>query len=197
MMTLPRRAMLPLLLAGCGLSERPFSERRQWPLTVMRPAASTARGGTKVLEVRGFRAGPGLDSRGLQTLEADGSIRTGFYEEWSVPPAQAVEDATRNWLAASNLFVAVVAPGTRAAVDLVLEGELGALWSEPAAGVAHAVVGITVVAQKGDTARIVMQRRFSETAALVGVGPQAETRAMLSALTVVLARIEADLRRGA
>lgn len=197
MMTLPRRAVLPLLLAGCGLSERPYAERRQWPLVIARPAAAARQGGTRVLEVRSFRAGPGLDSRGLQTLETDGSMRTGFYDEWSVPPAQAVEDATRNWLAASNLYAGVVAPGTRAAVDFVLEGELGALWCEPAARLAHAAVGITVIAPKGETARVVLQRRFAETAALAGVGPQAETQAMLSALTVVLARIEAELRRTA
>ena len=84
-----RALLLPLLLAGCGLSERPYAERRQWPLIAPRPTALPPRPGGKVLEVRGFRAGPGLEARGLQSLDADGSIRTGFYEEWAVPPAQA------------------------------------------------------------------------------------------------------------
>ncbi len=189
-----RALLLPLLLAGCGLSERPYAERRQWPLIAPRPTALPPRPGGKVLEVRGFRAGPGLEARGLQSLDADGSIRTGFYEEWAVPPAQAVEDAVRAWLAASGIYAGVVAPGTRATPDVVLEGELSALWSEPAARIAHAALGITVIALAGDTPRIVLQRRYAETAALTATGPQAESQAMLAALTIALARIEADLR---
>lgn len=190
-----RALLLPLLLGACGLSERPYAERRQWPLALPRPSAIPPRPGAKVLEVRGFRAGPGLEARGLQAIDADGSIRTGFYEEWSVPPAQATEDAVRAWLAGSGIYAAVVAPGTRASADFVLEGELTALWSEPAARIAHAGLGITVIAVAGDTPRIVLQRRYAETAALTAPGPQAETQAMLAALTVALARIEADLRR--
>ena len=44
------------------------------------------------------------------------------------PPAQAVEDGLRQWLAATGLFGAVLAPGSRLAADLVLEGDLTAFW---------------------------------------------------------------------
>ena len=190
-----RRLFLTLpALAGCGLSERPYAERRQWPLALTRPSALPPRNGGKVIEIRTFRAGPGLESRGLQTLQADGSIRTGFYEEWAVPPAQGVEDALRRWLADSGLFAGVVAPGSRATPDYLLEGELTALWSEPAAGRAHAALAVTVVAQKPEAGRIVLQRRFAEAAALAAPDPQGETQAALAALTIVLARLESALR---
>lgn len=39
-----------------------------------------------------------------------------------------------------------------------------------------------------------MQRRFSETAALAGDGPQADMQAMVAALAIALARVEAALR---
>ena len=191
-----RDLFLPLLLAGCGgLAERPYAERRQWPLSVERPTFLPPRPAGKVLELRTLRAGPGLESRGLQTMEADGSIRTGFYEEWAVPPAQGVEDMLRAWLSSSGIFAAVVAPGSRLPADYVMEGDLGALWTEPSAKLAHAAVGVTVIAAKGDAPRVLLQRRYSETAALSGAGPQADSQAMLAAVMVALARIEADLRR--
>lgn len=190
-----RRVFLALpLLAGCGLSERPYVERRQWPLAVARQTALPPRAAGKVLEIRTLRAGPGLEQRGLQALQADGSIRTGFYEEWAVPPAQGAEEALRRWLAESGIFAAVVAPGSRAAPDFALEGDLTALWSEPAARLAHASIAIIVIAQKPEAGRIIVQRQFSETAALAADGPQAEMQAMVAALAIALARIEAALR---
>ena len=127
-----RRAVLASLLGlgGCGLSQRPYLERRQWPLIVRRPTTEPARPRGRVLLVRTVRAGPGLEARGLQSLQPDGSVKVDFYEEWAVPPAQAVEDDLRQWLAASGLFAAVLAPGSRLPADLVLEGDLTAFWAD-------------------------------------------------------------------
>lgn len=190
-----RRALLLALAAsGCGLAERPYAERRQWPLAAPRPAALPPRASGRVLELRTLRAGPTLESRGLQTIQPDGSLRTGFYEEWAVPPAQGVEECLRRWLAQSGLFAAVTAPGSRAAPDLSLEGELVALNANPSARTATATLAVTVITTKGDASRILLQRAFTETAAMQGDGPPAEVQASLAALTIVLARIEAALR---
>src|SRR5205823_13414740 len=110
-------------LAGCGLSERPYLKKRQWPLIVRRPRTEPPRRQGRVLLIRAIRAGPGLEARGLQSLQPDGSIKVDFYEEWAVPPAQAVEDNLRQWLAASGLFAAVLAPGSQLPADLVMEGD--------------------------------------------------------------------------
>ena len=190
-----RAVMIPLVLAGCGLAERPYAERRQWPLAVMRPGALPPRVGGKVLEVRTVRAGPGLEARGFQALGVEGSIATEFYEEWSVPPAQGAEEAVRGWLGAAGLFAAVLAPGSRVSADYVIEGDLGALWTEPAAGGALAAMGVTLIAMQGEQPRVVMQRRYRETAALMGAGPAAAAQGMLAALALVLARLEGDVRR--
>jgi ABC-type uncharacterized transport system auxiliary subunit len=189
-----RRALLLLpLLAGCGLAERPYAERREWPLLVRRPQALPPRAGGPVLEVRTLRAGPGLEARGLQSLQADGSIRTAFYEEWAVPPAQGVEDSLRLWLADCGRFAAVVAPGSRMPADLALEGELTALWSEPAAGRAHAALGIVVVDQRGAVPHIVQQRTAAADAPLAGATPPDAVAAQTAALAAVFAAIEAAL----
>jgi len=190
-----RRAALLLLplLAACGLSERPYTERRQWPLLVRRPQTLPPRAGGPVLEVRTLRAGPGLEVRGLQSLQADGSIRTAFYEEWAVPPAQGVEDALRQWLADCGRFAAVVAPGSRMPADLALEGELLALWSEPAAQRAHAAFSIVVVRQAGAEPHIMLQRTEAAEAPLAGATPPEAVAAQITALAEVFRRIEAAL----
>ena len=187
-----RVLLLGLAVAGCGLSERPYVERREWPLTVSRPASLLARAGGKVLEVRTLRAGPALEARGLQVLQADGSVHVDFYEEWAVPSAQGVEEALRKWLGESGLFAAVVAPGSRATADYVLEGELSALWCEPSAGMAHAALSIVVLAGDG---RVLLQRRLAATAQLSGQDAAAQVQAQLSALTIVLADVEGALRQ--
>lgn len=190
-----RRVLLaaPLLLAACGLSERPYAERRDWPLDITRPQQLPPRQGGNVLLVRALRAGPGLEARGLQSIQPDGSIRTAFYEEWSVPPAQGAEDALRRWLGAAGLFAAVIAPGSRVTADLTLEGELTALWTEPGRHVGRATVAITVIAQRAETTRIQLQRSFSGEAALEATGAPADAAAMRAALADVFAQIETAL----
>jgi ABC-type uncharacterized transport system auxiliary subunit len=177
-------------LAGCGLSQRPYAERRAWPLLVRRPETLPPRLGGPVLLVRTLRAGPGLEARGLQSIRPDGSIRTEFYEEWAVPPAEAVEDALRNWLAACGRFAAVLAPGSRLPADQVLEGELDALWSEPARHDAYAAIGVTVVEQNG-APKVRTQQSLSARAPLDGADPPAAVAAMRAALAEVFSQIEA------
>ena len=188
--------LLPLTMVGCGIaggvSERPYAVRRDWPLTVPHPSAPTPaprRGGLVVL-LRTMRPGPGRDTRGLQTVAADGSIRTAYYESWSVPPAEGVEDALRTWLAASGSFSAVVAPGSRLEPAITLETTLTTLCVEPASGVARAVIAVVAI---GPGARL-LQRSFSATARLEGDGPAAQVQAQLAALAEVFAQIEAVLR---
>jgi ABC-type uncharacterized transport system auxiliary subunit len=184
---------LPLAIAGCGLNERPYAEQREWPLLVRRPTVLPPRVGGKVLEVRELRAGPGLDSNGLQTLRADGSIETAFYEQWAVPPAEGVEDSLRQWLAQSGKFAAVVAPGTRAVVDIALDGELTVLWNDAPANSARAAIAVTAVEMRTPARNILLQRTFDASAPDAAATPPAAVRAQLAALADVFAQIEAAL----
>ncbi|CAH2604260.1 ABC_trans_aux domain-containing protein [Rhodovastum atsumiense] len=192
----PRRAALGLLLAlaGCGLATRPYAERRQWPLRVRRPQALPPPARGPVLLIRDLAAGPGLEARGLQSIAADGSIRTEFYEEWSVPPAQAVQEAVRAWLAEAGLFQAVILSGSRLGADLVLEGELTALWTLPAQNRAHAALGLTVLRQLPVEAGLLLQTRLEADAPLAAATPQASAQAMEAAVAGLCGQVEAALR---
>ena len=174
-------------LAGCSvLPARPYQERRQWPLDVPPPVSAAGAAGHKVLLLRAVRAGPGLDTRGLRTIQPDGAERIANWEEWSVPPPQGVEDDLRQWLAASGLFAAVVMPGSAVKPDLVLEGELLALVADPQTGAARAAIGIVVLREPGS--QPLLQRSFTGKARLQGQDGPALARAMRAAIADMLSQ---------
>jgi cholesterol transport system auxiliary component len=195
--------------SGCSvLPSQPYLQRRDWPLVVQRsdalagpaPVVSrpAGRGGGLVLLVRTVQAGPGMEARGLQTLQPDGSLKTDFYEQWAVPPAEAVDDDLRRWLADSGLFAAVVGPGSRMTADLVLEGELLALYADLASMTARAALALVLIDERPGPARIGPGRiGLEQTAAasvkLEGTDPPALARAQLAAVAAVLRQTEAAL----
>lgn len=190
-----RRTLLAsvLALAGCGLSERPYLEKRDWPLKVSRPDSAPPAPRGRVLLVRTVQAGPGLETRGLAALQADGSVKTEFYETWSVPPAEGAEASLREWLAASGRFAAVLNPGSRMTADLVLEATLTALIADPGKGIARAALSVVVLDQRGGGTRVLAQRMIQAEAPLAGTDAPARVAAMKAALAEVLAQAETTL----
>lgn len=182
-------------LSGCGLSERPYLEKRDWPLAVTRPEGGAPGGNPRgrVLLVRTIQAGPGLEARGLATLQPDGSVKTEFYETWSVPPAEGVEASLRAWLTASGRFTAVLNPGSRMNADLILESTLTALVADPGKGVARAAMSLVVLDQRGGATKVAGQRMLTAEAPLNGTDAPARVAAMRAALGQVLAQVEAAL----
>ena len=183
-------ASLSLLLSGCGLSERPFVERRQWPLAVVRPIIRPGRPSGIVLELRTLRAAPDLSQRGLLTLQVDGSIRSNFYEDWSVPPALAVEASLRQWLGQSGRFVAVGAAGDRLVADIMLDGELTALWTDLGQGVARATIAFSVLDLRPVNKRVLLQTSVTAIEPLTGPDAPASVLAQRAAIAAVCAQIE-------
>jgi len=186
--------LIAAALGGCSvLPSQPYMQRRDWPLAVRRPDTVPGRPDGRVLLVRTMQAGPGMDTRGLQTLQKDGSLQTAFYEQWSTPPTEAVDDDLRRWLADSSLFAAILATGSRMTADLVLESELVALHADLGSGTARATVAFVLIDQRSGTARIRLERTESASVKLEGTDPPALVRAQQAAVTEVLRQIEADL----
>ncbi|MCK8787799.1 hypothetical protein M0638_25925 [Roseomonas sp. NAR14] len=186
-----------LALPGCAsLFSRPYIEIQRFALDPAPPPGrgpGGARRGGKVLLVRLLRAAPGQEQRGLRTLRADGTETADFHNEWTAPPADLVEEVVRRWLIASGLFAAVVAPGSRAPADLILEAELTTLQAEPARGLARA--GMSAVVLRGADGRVASQLVLAGTAPLATPDPPAAARAaaMNAALADLLGQLESRL----
>ncbi|MEJ0047417.1 MAG: ABC-type transport auxiliary lipoprotein family protein [Rhodospirillales bacterium] len=182
-------------LAGCSvLPERPYQERREWPLEVRRPTTAIAGPNAPVLLLRAVRAGPGLDTRGLRTRQPTGAERIDNWEEWAVPPPQGVEDCLRQWLAACGLFRAVVMPGSQVTTDLVLESELVAFVGDQPAGVARAGLSIVLLRATGNGRYApLLQRTLTGEARLTGTDGPALAASLQAALATLLAATETAL----
>jgi cholesterol transport system auxiliary component len=182
------------VLTGCSvLPQTPYVQRRDWPLDVRRSSVSPRNPRGRVLLVRSVRAAPGLEARGMQWLQRDGSVHVDFYEQWAVPPAQAVEDDLRQWLADAGLFSAVVAPGSRLNADFVLEGELDVFIADLNAGVGRVALAVVLLDQRQGATKVLLQRTESAEVRLTSTEPPAIAEAMKAAIAEVLRRTEADV----
>lgn len=178
-------------LGGCSvLPQTSYVQRRDWPLVARREPTSRRRTGGPVLLVRTIEAAPGLEQRGLQWLTPDGSVHVDFYEQWAVPPAQAVDEAVRHWLENAGLFSAVVAPGSRLNPDFVLEGELDALIADPKAGTARVALALVLLDQRTSHTKVLLQRTVSAERKLSADTPPAIVEAEKAALVEVLRQAE-------
>jgi cholesterol transport system auxiliary component len=199
-----RRAVIlaALALPACSvLPDRPYQQTQRFILAPERPPGRAPAKRGPVLLLRTLRAAPGLDQRGLRILGARDDVTVDFWNEWTAPPADLVEEALRRWLLASGRFGAVTAPGSRLRADLILEGELTRLQAEPSLGLARASLSALLLANgnTGDT-RVLGQVLADGTAPLPG-GPRADGRvaagdaaaAMSAALGDALGKLEAAL----
>lgn len=182
-------------LGGCSvLPQVSYQERRDWPLAVHRAKVLPPRKNGRVLLVRMMGTGPGLETRGLQWLLPDGAVHVDFYEQWVVPPAQAVEAALRQWLAESGIFAAVVGPGSRLPADLILEPELTSLIADPAKHLARASLAFVLLQQRSGHDIVLQQRTVSAEVGLSGDQVPAMVTGMRAAVAQVIAKTEGTLR---
>ena len=185
-------------LAGCSvLPSQPYLQKRDWPLTLRRPETLPPRRGGRTLLVRTTLAAPGLEARGLQWLVKDGSVHVDFYDQWSVPPAQAVEDSLRQWLADAGVFGAVLGPGSRMNADLALETELTTLVADPATSTARAGLALVLLDQRPSPMKVLLQKTEVAEAPLSKEDPPAMVQALLAALADMLRQTEHDVAEAA
>lgn len=191
-----RRALLALAaLPGCSvLPERPFVESRVFPLDPQRPPGPPRAQAGQALLLRTLRVGPGMDTRSLRRVRADGTLDLAFYAEWAALPGDLTEAALRAWLAASGMFTAVAAPGSRLPAPLILEAELTLLEARPANRLARATLACLLLAEplSGGDARPAGQWVAEGTAPIAGAADRPETQAaaMVAALGTAFARVE-------
>jgi ABC-type uncharacterized transport system auxiliary subunit len=191
-----RRSLLGVAaaLAGCSvLPAQPYVAKRDWPLAVRPAKARPPRPGAPVLLVRNVAAAATLATRGLQWMLPDGSLHQDYYEQWAVPPAQAVEDALRLWLQESGLFAAVVAPGSRLPADLVLEADLIEFRGDPRDSLARAALALVLLDARPQPVRVLLQKTVTATAPLAAAQPQLVAEALQAALAPLLRQVTQDL----
>lgn len=188
---------LPLLAAGCSLlPDRPYLDRERFVLAPRRPGPPAARRTPRTILVRTLRGAPAMDRRGLRSVRADGTETLDFYAEWAAAPLDATEQALRDWLNATGLFTAVLAPGTRAEPGLIMEAELTELTAFVDDGEARAALSVVLLDGHGRVLRQVVPTGRAPLPERGGTPPaEARAAAMNAALGQAFTALEAALPR--
>lgn len=181
----------PSLLAACSVLPRAqYVQQTTWPLAVPPPdLPHPRRAGRKILLVQDFQATPGLDQRGVQWLNANGSVHVDFYNLWIVLPAQGVTESIRRWLLASRLFKAVVGPDSGLTPDLTLEGELTGLVADPRILQGRAGLSITVLNEDAMPPSVLEQRSLTGQGSMPTDTPPGAVAAEREALADILRQL--------
>jgi cholesterol transport system auxiliary component len=186
--------LAPAALAGCSVLPQPkYVQQTQWPLAVQRTRTLPPPANGKVLLVRDVTSAPGLDTRGLQWLEPNGSVHVDFYNQWTVSPAAGVTSDLQQWLAGSGLFSAVVGAGSGLVPDLILDTELTQFVADPRNLTAHAAAQLTIIDAHAVPSRVLLQRTATGQARMPMDTPQGVAEGLRAALAVLLGQVEAAL----
>lgn len=195
-----RRALLAAAaLAGCGNPlSRPYPEKRLYVLEARRAGTLPAPARGRTLLVRTVTASPGMEGRGLVTRRPGNVQHSDFWNEFFAAPAAMVQDAMRQWLSEAGLFAAVLDQGSAGRADLALEAVLVAALgdgTDPAAPAARLHLQTLLLGLDRTPPRIIARGDYDRRVTLPSLAPEAVAPGLSQALAVVLADLEADLRR--
>jgi hypothetical protein len=187
-----------LLVAICPTAcvsgiERAPPERLHYVLDVTRPDPLPPASEGPVLEVKAFQSDPAWAGSAFLHRHAGGRVETDYYHGLLVPPAIALAEITRRWLAGSGKFRAVLAPGSRLTPDWMLEGEVEELAFDASGEGPAAAVSLRFLVIDAGSGGLVAQHSYRSTVPAGGAEPEALVAAMGRAVAEILTQLESDL----
>lgn len=118
------------LLSGCGELGIDAPEKHTYVLDVGRVGEPAGYSNGKILQVRQFRISSRFAGTQLVYRTGEFSYETDFYNIFLSPPAGNVTEEFRQWFADSGLFGSVVNPSSRVVAELLVEGNISALYGD-------------------------------------------------------------------
>jgi cholesterol transport system auxiliary component len=120
--------MVVAALSGCR--QATSYNKTQYILDPNRAAEPVMASKDGVLEVRRFTIDSAFSGKNLLYRTGELEYEADFYHEFLVSPAAMIREATRNWLAQSNLFTRVVDAGGYAEPTYALEANITVFYSD-------------------------------------------------------------------
>lgn len=179
------------LLAACSLGLNREAPQKQQFVLAPEPGEAQPPVGDAVLELRPVYVHRTWAGRGFVTVGEAGAVEAAFYEEWFVPPAEAVHDSLLAWLDRCSGARAVVPAGTRLDVTHRLEcdvRQVGVVVRE-AGPVGIVAIRAILLAEGGS-----VQQEFRAETPLEADTAAAHAAAVRRSLATVLAELCAWVR---
>jgi cholesterol transport system auxiliary component len=171
--------------------------RTQYVLDPVRPDEPAGAPTKDILEVRRFMIDSAFQSKNLVYRTADLTYETDFYHEFLVSPAALIREATRNWLAQSNLFARVVDAGGHVDPTYALEANITALYGDARAnGAPQAVLEMRAFLLRvdgPDDAIVVHSRVYSVSQQAVTADADGLVAGFNACLQTILTDLERDV----
>ncbi len=109
------------LFSGCG---RTSVNKNQYALAVPKEITKQPQPLNMILEVRPFTINSEFSSRQMVYRVSQFRYVPDYYNEFFVPPAVMITEATRNWFTDAGMFTMVLEPGSSMSPSCVLEGNI-------------------------------------------------------------------------
>jgi cholesterol transport system auxiliary component len=149
-----------------------------------------------ILRIRPATVAAPFDHNAFVYRDGDLAYETDFYHQFLVPPRALITEATRQWLAGSGLFLAVLDPASRVVPTHTLEANLSSLYGDfrnPAAPEAVLSIQFHLLRETPAGLQIQFHQTYRSTVPLERPGADALARSWSRALEHVLAALESDL----
>ncbi len=186
-------ALLLLAATGCGGMSKPAVSKRYYDIGPIRTAEAQAPS-SEVLTVRRLRVSPMNAGREMVYKTSDTGFSSDFYHAYFIPPADMLSQALRRWLHASGLYEHVVETASLVRGDLVLEGNVVALYGDfTAGGQAVAEMQFFLLDEGGTETGVVFSRDYVKRINLGQETPQALAQGLKQAMAEIFTELEADL----
>jgi len=187
--------LVTLASSGCGGSAS--YEKTRFLLDPARENGPAGGEPDAVLEVRRFTIDAAFSSKGLVYRTGESQYESDFHNEFLVTPVAMIREATRDWLAQSNLFERVAEPGSYVEPTFALEANVTALYGDLRDESARqAVVEMRVFFLKVRGSRdpmLLYKKTYRATNAIDESSPSSLVAALDRCLQTILVELEADI----
>ncbi len=187
--------LVTLIFSGCrgGASY----EKTRYLLDPAREKGAVAGEPDAVLEVRHFTIDAAFSSKGLVYRTDESQYESDFHNEFLVTPVAMIREATRNWLAQTNLFERVADPGSYVEPTFALEANVTALYGDlrdESARQAVAEIRVFFLKVRGSRdPMLLFKKTYRAKSGIDESSPTSLVAALDRCLQTILAELEADI----
>ena len=149
-----------------------------------------------VLEIQPFSINPLFHTRGITYRKTEHEYKSDYYREYLIPPAQMIEDMTRQWLDQSGLFAGVFRLGSLLTPEYILEGHVDKAYMDISkSSQSRVILEISFYLLKKESGKpsLMLSKSYTANKLIESVDPELYFEGMADGMTDILTDFEKDL----